>query len=88
MTAQIVTVDESQPGTTYIGFPPAVAVLPDGRRIRLGYIVTGSYWGPNDVRGPVIGWNSDHVVIEAKDSMGVCSLELGPENILTIEELQ
>ena len=39
VTAQIVTVDERQPGTTYIGFPPACAVLPDGRQIRLGYIV-------------------------------------------------
>ncbi len=85
---QILAEDESQPGTTSIGFPPASAVLPDGRRICLGDIVTGSYWGHDDVRGQVIGWNPDHVVVAAADSMGPCSLELGPENILTIEEGQ
>lgn len=79
---QIVTVDESQPGSTYVGFPPAVAVLPDGRRIRRGDVVTGSYWREGDVRGVVIGWNPDVFVVAPADSS---SIELGPENILTIE---
>ncbi|MGX6604832.1 hypothetical protein ACWKSP_22290 [Micromonosporaceae bacterium Da 78-11] len=83
---RIVTVDERQPGTTYIGIPPAAAVLPDGRRLRVGYTVTGSYWGHDDVRGPVIGWNPDVVVVAVSDSVGATSIELGPENILTIEE--
>jgi hypothetical protein len=82
---RIVTRYEDQPGTTYIGQRPAVGILPDGREIRIGYRVTGSYWRDNDVEGVVIGWNPDHVVVEATDSMGGCSLELGPENILTIE---
>ncbi len=83
---RIVTLDESKPNTTYIGIPPACAVLPDGRRLRVGYSVTGSYWGHDDVRGHVIGWNSDHVVVSAVDSVGVCALDLGPDNILTITE--
>ena len=82
MTAQIKTVDERQPGTTYIGFPPACAVLPDGREIRLGYIVTGSYWAENDVRGRVIGWGPELFVVD----IGSSSIELGPDNIITIEE--
>ncbi len=82
MTAQITTVDESQPGTTYVGPSPAVAVLPDGRTLRLGYIVTGSYWAHDDVRGVVIGWDSEEFVVD----IGGTSIELGPRNILTIEE--
>jgi hypothetical protein len=80
-TGQIVTVDERQPGTTYIGFPPACAVLPDGRRLRLGDTVTGSYRSHDDVRGVVIGWNAQEFVVV----YGNGSIELGPENILTIE---
>ncbi len=85
---RIVTRYEDKPNTNYIGQRPAVGILPDGRHIRLGDIVTGSYWAQNDVRGPVIGWTPDHFVVAASDSVGACSLELGPENILTIEERQ
>lgn len=79
----IVTADEGRPGTRYFGNRPASAVLPDGRRLRLGYVVTGSYWGHNDVRGVVIGW-TPHVLVV--DIGGPAAIELGPENILTIEE--
>lgn len=83
--AGIVTESQGRPGDVYVpGFPPSVAVLPDGRRIRLGGIVTGSYTRHNDIRGRVIGWTSE-VVVVAPDGPG-SSFELGPEDILSIEE--
>ncbi len=82
---QIVTEYEDRPGTVYITQRPAVAVLPDGRRIRLGYQVTGSYWRENDVRGAVIGWNSEVFVV---DIGGPTSIELGPQHILAIEAVR
>lgn len=82
---RIMTQYEDQPGTTYIGQRPAVAILPDGRRIRLGYRVTGSYWHENDVRGVVIGWSPERFVVDAG---GSSSIELRPQDILTIEEFR
>ena len=81
---QIVTEYEDQPGTIYLTQRPAVAVLPDGRRIRPGYRVTGSYARENDVHGAVIGWDVEQVVITWDSG----SIKLGPQDILTIEEVR
>jgi hypothetical protein len=78
---QIVTEYEDRPGTVYQTQRPAVAILPDGRRIRLGDRVTGSYTRENDVYGAVIGWDAELFVI----SFGSGSIELRPQDILTIE---
>lgn len=83
-TEQIVTQCEGEPHTVYIGQPPAVAILPDGRHIRLNYRVTGSYARHNDVHGPVIGWDKELVVIGWDQG----SIELRPQDILTIEEVR
>lgn len=77
---RIVTEYQDKPNTTYIGQRPAVAVLPDGRRLRVGDTVTGSYARDNDVLGPVIGWNPDELVIGWHSG----SIELRPQDILTI----
>lgn len=78
---QIVTEYEVDPNTMHIGQRPAVAVLPDGRRLRAGDVVTGSYARPDDVRGPVIGWGPELLVVGWDSG----SIELGPQDILTIE---
>ncbi len=80
----IVTRDEGQPGVEYIGFRPAVGILPDGREIRRGYWVTGSYWREDDVCGHVIGWDAETFKVAWDGG----SIELGPENILTIEAVR
>jgi hypothetical protein len=85
VSGPIVTVDESQPNTRYLNGNPARAVLPDGRVVRLGYTVTGSYWKHDDVRGVVVGWNRDRFVV---DIGAPSSIELGPAHILTIEEVR
>ncbi|HEY6117222.1 MAG TPA: hypothetical protein VI172_14820 [Candidatus Dormibacteraeota bacterium] len=77
---RIVTEYEGDPGAVYITQRPAVAVLPDGRRLRLGDVVTGSYARHNDVHGPVIGWGSELLVVGWNNG----SIELGPEDVLTI----
>ncbi len=79
---QIVTEYEDQPGTVYITQRPAVAVLPDGRRIRLGYRVIGSYARHNDVDGAVIGWGDELIVVTTADGG---SVELRPQDIITVE---
>ena len=78
----IVTEYEDRPNTVYITQRPATAVLPDGRRIRLGDVVTGLLWGRDPVCGAVIGWDSECFVINPGDA---ASLELAPQEILTIE---
>lgn len=80
---RIATEYEGNPNTMYITGRPAVGVLPDGRRLRLGCIVTGSFSGASSIRGAVIGWGPDYVVINPGDSS---SIELRPQELLTIEE--
>nr|WP_221374463.1 hypothetical protein [Actinoplanes polyasparticus] len=60
-------------------------VLPDGRRIFIGDTVTGSYWAHNDVRGTVIGWTAGVFTVDIE---AASSIELRPENILTVEAAQ
>lgn len=59
-------------------FPPATGVFPDGRRVRLGSVVSAA-----GIRGLVAGWTSDHVVVDPVDSPCV---QLRPEQVLTIED--
>ncbi len=83
MTALIVTENAPSPNEISVsGFNSAVAVLPGGRRLRQGSLVTGTYAVHNDVRGYVLGWDAEDIQV----THGSGLVELGPENILTIEE--
>lgn len=56
----------------------AVKTLPDGRTVRLGDTVTGSYWQTRDVVGPVVGWKTGSTHIQAA---GHGFIDLPDENV-------